>query len=68
MLGCTRLVIAHRMSTIRNANWIFVLEEGRVAEQGTLEELMGLGGGYARLAQGKVRADNGPRTGQRSTH
>jgi ATP-binding cassette, subfamily B, bacterial len=52
-LGCTRLVIAHRMSTIRNANCIVLLEEGRVVEQGTHDDLMALGGYYAKMVAGQ---------------
>ncbi len=46
--GRTVLVIAHRLSTIRNADVIVAMEAGRVAEQGTHEELLGAGGIYAR--------------------
>lgn len=45
----TTLVIAHRLSTVRNAERIVVLDEEGVCEQGTHEELMGLGGVYAGL-------------------
>lgn len=50
-LGRTTLVIAHRLSTVRNADKIVVMEAGRVVEQGSHDVLIAQGGAYADLYQ-----------------
>ncbi len=47
--GRTVLIVAHRLSTVRSANRIIVMEQGRIVEQGTHDELLKTGGRYANL-------------------
>ena len=57
--GRTTLVIAHRLATVRNADLIVVMEDGRVVEQGRHEELLARGGLYAHLCRLQFRDDDG---------
>jgi ATP-binding cassette subfamily C protein len=50
-LNATRIVIAHRLSTVINADRIYMMEEGQVAESGTYKELLQLGGKFAELVK-----------------
>ena len=53
-LKATRIVVAHRLSTIRNADRIIVLDQGRVAESGTFDELLKQNGIFASMVKRQV--------------
>jgi ATP-binding cassette subfamily B protein len=57
MQGRTTIVIAHRLATVLRADRIVVMENGRVAQEGTHQSLMAQGGLYARLAELQFRPD-----------
>ena len=63
MKGRTTIVIAHRLSTVVDADIIHVIEAGRVVESGTHDELTGAGGLYARLSGMQFR-DDSPQTAE----
>ena len=57
MSGRTTFVIAHRLSTVRNSDCIMVLEDGRIIERGTHDELIERQGKYYQLYTGKTAND-----------
>jgi ABC-type bacteriocin/lantibiotic exporter with double-glycine peptidase domain len=56
-LDCTRIVIAHRLSTVRNADLILVLDGGTIVERGTHDELLARDGVYAALIRNQLTTD-----------
>ena len=56
MQGRTSFVVAHRLSTIRDASLILVMRDGKIIEQGRHEELLSAGGFYARLYNSQFQA------------
>jgi subfamily B ATP-binding cassette protein MsbA len=57
LVGRTTLIIAHRLSTVRRADRLVVLDRGRIVEEGSHTELLARGGLYARLYQRQFRED-----------
>ena len=51
MIGRTTLVIAHRLSTVRAADRLVVISDGRIVEEGAHDDLVAAGGVYARLLE-----------------
>ncbi|MEM8594029.1 MAG: lipid A export permease/ATP-binding protein MsbA [Pseudomonadota bacterium] len=57
MVGKTTIVIAHRLSTVENADQILLLDQGKIIERGTHSELLALEGGYHSLYHSQFKAD-----------
>ena len=61
--GATVFLVSHRVSTLRGADLILVMEEGRICEQGTHETLLEKGGMYAKIF--RMQSENAPRTAEK---
>ena len=53
-LDATRIVVAHRLSTVREADRIYVFDEGKIVESGRYDALMRAGGTFAKLAKRQI--------------
>jgi ABC-type multidrug transport system fused ATPase/permease subunit len=63
LAGRTTFVIAHRLSTVRRADLILLMEEGRIIERGTHDELMDRRGTYYEMVQRQMESDGNAGTG-----
>src|SRR5262249_15586698 len=61
LVGKTVVLVAHRLSTIKDADLIYVLRQGRVVEQGSHRQLLGQDGWYAALWRAQMDSGEGPR-------
>ena len=66
MLHRTSFVIAHRLSTVRNADQILVMDHGSIVERGTHEQLLSAGGLYAELCRNSLIETDGPSLSERN--
>ena len=57
MVGRTTFIIAHRISTVRRADVILVMDAGRIVETGTHSQLLKKGGAYARVCREQLISD-----------
>ena len=68
MKGRTTLIVAHRLSTIIDADVIVVLADGGIVETGTHQELVERGGHYARLYEVQARSDSNSEAGNKASN
>jgi len=67
MKGRSTLIIAHRLSTVKNADRILVMDQGRVLESGAFDELVGSGGMFAQLYRTQFRSQEASDVGAQSS-
>jgi multiple sugar transport system ATP-binding protein len=68
-LRCTRITVAHRLSTVRNCDLIVVMEKGRIVEQGNHDQLVANGGLYSQLlAASQATTPNAPEIPYEAAH
>jgi ATP-binding cassette subfamily B protein len=67
-LRCTRITVAHRLSTVRNCDLIVVMDKGKVVEQGNHEQLVANNGLYSQLLAASQSTPNGPEIPYEAAH
>jgi len=67
-LRCTRITVAHRLSTVRNCDLIVVMEKGKIVEQGNHAQLLANNGLYAQLLAASQSTPNGPEIPYEAAH